>query len=185
LDYSVKRQLKWPFNRNAFKLLAALQGTSLEKYKDFAQDKRPFEKGCTGYFKGNLFPVACSKMSAWDEGHRQETGFETKDTYQDWVCKARFPIVRSWIEKCRPRLVICSGLTRLYDFTDATGTVHVPEAHRFDVNGHEKRMHVATKGTVPIAVIPHLSGGPAGLNSNKAIVLAAKHIRDVLGWGDS
>lgn len=69
LDYSVQRQLKWPFNRNAFKLLAALQGASLEKYKDFAQDKRPFEKGCTGYFKGNLFPVACSKMSAWDEGH--------------------------------------------------------------------------------------------------------------------
>jgi hypothetical protein len=180
-DYSVERQLDWPFNRSAFKLLAALHGEEPKTYVDFAQRMRPFEKGCTGFFKGNLFPEPCNKIDSWDDEHRLTTGFDTKADYQEWMRKVRFPIIRSWIETCRPKLVICCGLSHLHDFLTATHTDDVPERHSFVINGHAKRMHIAQSGTVPIAVIPHLTG-PKGLNSDEAIAHVAEYIRSVLGW---
>jgi len=89
--------------------------------------------------------------------------------------------MKSWIERCRPRLVIGTGLTHVADFLAITGTTEDPLAHIFMVNGHAKRLHVATSGTVPVAIIPHLSGGPHSLNSNMAIALAAAQIRAELG----
>ncbi len=180
--YSVELQFSMPFNRNAFKLLAALHGEELQTYVDFARRMRPFEKGCTGYFKGNLFPEPCNKIGSWDDTLRLATGFDSKVEYQKWMRKVRFPIVKSWIETCRPKLIICCGITHLHDFLTVTRTNDAPEPHRFVINGHSKRMYIATSGTVPTAVIPHLSGGKNGLNSHEAIARVAEHIRSVLGW---
>lgn len=176
-EYSIDLQLKWPFNRNAFKFLAALNDRSPSDYIDFARSKRPFEKGATGYFKGNLFPEAFNNIHSWDDQAVSTTGFASKAQYQAWLREVRFPIVRSWIEKCRPRLVIGAGLTHLHDFMAVTGTNDVPEPHRFEVNGHAKRVYLATSGAVSVAVIPHLSGGSHGLNSDEAISRAAQFIR--------
>ena len=89
--------------------------------------------------------------------------------------------MKSWIERCQPRLVIGTGLTHLADFLAITETTEEPLAHTITVNGHAKRLHVATSGTVPVAIIPHLTGGPHSLNSNAAIGLAAAQIRIALG----
>jgi hypothetical protein len=179
--YAVELQLEWPFNRNAFKLLSTLNGGVPEDYREFALAARPFERGSTGYFKANLFPEPCNNVGEWDDVSATKTGFTTKDAYRSWMRKNRFRIMTKWIERCRPRLVIGTGLTHLDDFLAITGTTEKPPAHIVTVNGHAKRLHVATSGTVPVAVIPHLSGGSHGLNSNEAIALAVAHIRTELG----
>lgn len=174
--YAVELQLKWTYNRNAFRLLAALAGEAPERYRAFALRVRPFEKGSLGYFKGNLFPEPFYNVGEWDDAARELTGFQTKSEYQAWLRLTRFGVIRAWIERSRPRLVIGTGLTFLADFLAITGNSTAPEAFHFEVNGHLKRMFVATTGTVPVAVVPHLSGGPHGLNSNRAIQLAAARI---------
>jgi hypothetical protein len=178
--YSVEMQMEWPFNRNAFKLLAALKGYAPEDYIEFAMRDHPFERGYSGYFKGNLFSAACNNVGVWSNEHRLETGFADKSDYQAWMRAIRFPIVKAWINKCRPSLIICAGLTHLHDFLMVTGTAEVPEPHFFRVNGHSKRVHVTSTGIVPVAVIPHLSGGVHGLNSFQAISETAKYIAHAL-----
>lgn len=175
--YAVELQLEWPFNRNAFKLLSALEGDAPEDYRDFALRVRPFERGSDGYFKANLFPEPCNNVGEWDAGSVSKTGFPTKDEYRTWLRKSRFRVMKAWIERCRPRLVIGTGLTHLSDFFAITGTREIPPAHTFTVNGHPKRMYVATSGLVPVVVVPHLTGGAHSLNSNAAIGLAAAQIR--------
>ncbi len=179
--YAVELQLTWPYNRNAFRLLAALAREKPEEYRDFALRVRPFERGSIGYFKGNLFPEPFNNVHQWDDKARELTGFDTKGEYQVWMRTSRFAVIRTWIERCRPRVVIGTGLTFLNDFLAITNTSTAPEVFHFEVNGHPKRMFVTTSGTVPVAVVPHLSGGPHGLNSNRAIQLAAERILTELG----
>jgi hypothetical protein len=176
----VELQFQFRFNQNAFKLLAALKGESPEDYRQFALRVRPFERGSKGYFKGNLFPAACNNLGEWGEDHREETGFSDKVSYQDWMRKTRFAIVKAWIEKCRPKLLICTGLTHIDDFLTLTDTKEVPAPYVFHVNGHPKRIHVTSTGIVPLAVIPHLSGGAHSLNSSESISETAAHIRRTL-----
>lgn len=176
-EYSIDLQLGWPFNVAAFKLLAALDGQSPDDYLAFARGKRPFERGCIGYFKGNLFPEAFYNVPAWDDEATRTTGFSSKAEYQVWMRNVRFPILTSWIEKCRPRLIIGVGITHAEDFLTVVQASETPELHSFEVNGHSKRMFVANSGLAPLAIIPHLTGGPNGLNSNEAIRIAAEHIR--------
>lgn len=179
--YAVELQLEWPFNRNAFKLLCALEGGDPEDFRAFTQRVRPFERGSTGYFKANLFPEPCNKVGEWDAHSAAKTGFTRKDDYRAWLRENRFRVMKSWIERCRPSLVIGTGLTHLADFLEITGTTGTPTVHTITVNGHAKRLHVATNGMVPVAVIPHLSGGPHSLNSNEAIRLIVEQIRSEIG----
>lgn len=173
--YSVDRQLGWPFNRTAFKLLSAVEGCDPQDYVAFAKRRRPFERGSKGYFKANLFPVPFNNLGSWDEESRQYTGFESKAAYQTWVRQVRFPVLLSKLELHRPKILIATGLAHLKDF------LHVAKAQEgkditFKVNGHGKRLHVATGGVVPLVVLPHLSGGANGLNSNEAVAHAAQVI---------
>ncbi|AYG94244.1 hypothetical protein D8I30_02870 [Brevundimonas naejangsanensis] len=181
-QYSIDLQLKWPYNRNAFKLLAALNGIPIEDYLKFAKRARPFERGSSGYFKANLFPEPFNKVGSWDAEATKSTGFPTKQEYQEWQRKVRFAVMRSWIKKCRPKLVIGTGLTHLDDFLNITETKETPPTHRFQVNGHSKRLHVANSGVVPVAVVPHLSGGSHGLNSDEATRIAAKIISTAMKY---
>lgn len=109
------------------------------------------------------------------------TGFDTKQAYRSWLRDNRFRVMKAWIERCQPRLVIGTGISHLSDFLTITGTVEQPSVYTFEVNGHSKRLYVAKSGTVPVAIIPHLSGGPHSLNSNAAIGMAAAQIRAELG----
>jgi len=177
--YSVDLQLEWPFNRTAFKLLCTLDGGEPEDYVAFARRAQPFVRGSRGYFKTNLFPVPFHNLEAWDDEARRETGFDTKSAYQDWVREVRFPVLSSQLELHRPKLLIATGMAHLQDFRQVAKASIMSE-HNFSINGHRKRMFAATDGLVPLVVLPHLSGGPAGLNSNAAVVQAAQVIIEEL-----
>lgn len=170
--YSVEKQLEWPFNRNAFKLLSVIHGGSPPNFRDFARRVRPFEKGSEGFFKANLFPLALNRVGTWHSDAQHYTGFQTKNQYQEWVRSVRFSVMASWISKCRPKLVICAGTSYLSDFLAVTKTPDA-EVHSFSVNGHVKRVHLSKAGLTPVAVVPHLSGGVNGLNSDAAVCMAA------------
>jgi len=176
-SYSVELQLGWPFNRSAFKLLCALDGGAADDYREFALHARPFEKGSKGYFKANLFPVPLHTLAAWDEEAIRDTGFDTKSAYQAWLRQARFPVVTAHLEECRPKILLATGLAHLTDFMTVVGASE-PKLHTITVNGFDKRIYVATNGLVPLVVLPHLSGGSNGLNSNAAIDQAAQLILD-------
>ncbi|TCM24933.1 hypothetical protein EDF59_14820 [Novosphingobium sp. ST904] len=178
--YGIEMQLQWPYNRNAFKFLAALKGRPVETYREFARTVRPFERGSLGYFKANLFPEPFNNTGEWTNEAVEKTGFVSKAAYQTWLREARFPVFRAWIEKCYPKLVIGTGLTHLADFLAITGTVESPSPRFFEVNGHPKRLHIATSGIVPVAILPHLSGGSHSLNSYEATRIAADMVRTVL-----
>lgn len=180
--YSIDLQLQWPFNRNAFKLLAAVEGGSPEDYREFAKRAQPFALDSKGYLKGNLFPVPFNNVGAWDEAATEMTGFTTKDEYQSWVREVRFPVLERWIELCRPRLLIGSGISHLADFLEIAGADEAPDSFRFEVNGHSKRVFISKSGVVPVAIVPHLSGGIHSLNSNQSIAQTAAIIRSELGF---
>ena len=179
-EYSIELQLGTHFNLAAFKLLAALDGRSPADYLAFAHEKRPFERGCAGYFKGNLFPEPFYNIPAWDDEAIRATGFPSKADYQVWMRKTRFPVLTSWIEKCQPKLIIGVGLAHCEDFSAVVQALEAPATHSFEVNGHSKRMALTNSGSAPLAIIPHLTGGPNGLNSNEAIAHAAEKIRSHL-----
>ena len=180
--YSIDLQLEWPFNRNAFKLLAAIEGGSPDDYREFAKRVQPFALNSTGYLKGNLFPVPFNNVGAWDDAATAMTGFAKKDEYQSWVREVRFPVLKEWIERRRPRLLIGSGISHLADFLAIVGADEAPEAFRFEVNGHSKRVFVSKSGVVPVAIVPHLSGGIHSLNSSQSIAQTAAIIRSELGF---
>lgn len=179
-QYSVELQMQWPFNRNAFKLLTALAGGNPENFREFAMRTQPFVHGSQGYLKGNLFPVPFNNINEWGKEAIESTGFQHKDEYRSWVRTARFPIMKRWIERARPSLVIGCGLTHSQDFLEITGSQAPPELHRFEVNGHTKKVVLSKSGIVPVAIVPHLSGGPHGLNSNEAVAKAAGLMRSIL-----
>lgn len=64
--YLVERQLKWPFNRGAFRLMALLSGCQQENYKEFASHAHMFEdESHSSYVKANLYPVAARNIETW------------------------------------------------------------------------------------------------------------------------
>ena len=181
-EYSIDLQLQWRFNQQAFKLLAAIEGGSPDDYREFAKRAQPFACSSKGYLKGNLFPIPFNKVGDWDEAAIAMTGFATKDEYHSWVRAVRLPILKAWIERCRPRLLIGSGISHLGDFLAIAGADESPDAFTFEVNGHSKRVFISKSGVVPVAIVPHLSGGIHSLNSNQSIAKTAAIIRSELGF---
>jgi hypothetical protein len=176
--YEIGLQLEWPFNRNAFKLLAALDGRDPSTYREFAIERRPFEAGSRGYFKGNLSPIPFRRASEWDDDARQKTGFKDRASYDAWMIETRLPVIAKWIIKFKPSLFIGVGLSRADLFARAAGagTLH---SRVFEVNGHKKRVHWSTDGHANLLVVPHLSGGANGLNSDASVRIVAQIARDM------
>ncbi|WP_147473370.1 hypothetical protein [Allofranklinella schreckenbergeri] len=124
---NVEEQWVYSYNRACFKIFSAIHALDergngfrevgrAEQYKDFAHRVRPFVKGCRGYAKINLYPLAFRNIGKelWTEVHRQATKFSNKNDYVEWVAKNRFPVMRSWVQEKRPRLIICFGVSGRY-----------------------------------------------------------------------
>lgn len=174
-NYSVEQQLKWPYNRNVFKLLAAIKDVDPKDYGKFARQEKPFEKGSNGYFKGNIYPIPFNNVSDWTEGSK-ETGFGTKEEYREWCRRYRHPVIAKWVKEHKPKLLIGVGRSCLEDFMSIAGTTKAMP-YEFQVNNHKKTICYSLQGSVPLVVVPHLSGTKHGLNSYKSIEEAAKFIR--------
>jgi len=179
--YSVELQLGWPYNRSCFKLLSAIEGLRVEGYSRFARDRRCFEKGCIGYFKGNLYPEAFNRMSSWPDWAQRDIA-ATKAEYQAWCRETRFPEIASWVRRFRPKLFIGVGASSRQDFATVVYERGVDfQEKRFHINGRAKVIYIGvTDSPTPLVVVPHLSGGPGGLNSNDAIQKAGDVIRSLL-----
>lgn len=179
-DYSVDRQLTWPFNRNAFKLFAAMEGRPVTEYREFARARQPFVKGSKGYFKGNLFPYACRNTREWTEEVARETGLADKSAYQQWCRENRWPVIRQWVEKYRPKVFIGVGVGKDFrqDFASAVfGRTDVLEPLSFRAHGRELNLYHYAESGKRLVVIPHLS---RGLTSHEGLQNAGGIIADML-----
>jgi hypothetical protein len=172
--YTIDVQIKWPFNRNAFKLFAAINGEPVSQYREFAELNRPFVAGSKGYFKGNLYPYACNDLNEWPEDAAAATGIQSKAAYQQWCRTNRFPAIGRWIDKYRPRLFIGVGNTCKADFSSVMfGDEQELDLHQFTTNGSTKKIYYRAEGHKRLVVIPHLS---RGLHENAALQHAGEYI---------
>lgn len=180
-SYSIQTQLKWPYNRNAFKLLAAIHGRPVNEYREFAHETSPFVSGSRGYFKGNLYSYPCHSVGEWPDDAASETGFSSKKSYQDWCNEYRLPTINRWINEYRPSLFIGVGNSFSNDFSKAVyGSESPLNEVRFSINSSVKKLFFGENKDKKLVIIPHLSGGRNGLNSNAAITKAGELIREYM-----
>lgn len=187
-NYSVKCQWelrKWPFNRKAHMLISVVEGmpvnipTFVQDVRRYAEVQKIFERDCKGYFKGNLFPQINPNVGTWSEAARMRTGFEKKEEFYNF-CRSYFANLHNIVQKHKPRLFIGVGIGQSQDFAKVVcGECVDFDVRSFTVNGHRKRIFLKS-GDIPLAVVPHLTGGSNGLNSKDAIVEAGSIIRSFL-----
>lgn len=180
-DYSVDKQLIYPYNRQAFKLLAAIQGETVSQYEKFARLHQPWVPGSKGYFKGNLYPYPCRCVNTWPEQAQKETGFERKEDIIKWCNEYRLPAIAEAVHYHRPKLFIGVGASNAAEFSRAYFGSSLPlEEHKFVVNGHSKKIRYAKHNRGVLVVIPHLTGGANGLNSDESIQIAGSFIAGLM-----
>ncbi|CAN7595450.1 hypothetical protein LJR161_004375 [Variovorax paradoxus] len=173
--YSIATQMSFPFNKRLFALLASLAGERTDSWREYAHKHQPFVRGTPGYFKGNLYPVACKNIAEWTHAHADETGFACKAQYAEWCIQQRLPVIRSWIVEHGPKLVIGLGVTYKDEFARAVFGEAVPltKAQFFE----KKALHCFERDGLRLVVLPHLTG-PSGLNSDASMDAATKFIRE-------
>lgn len=177
-EYSIHTQLKWPYNRKAFKLLAAMKKDyGVSRYIEFAEKYKPFAKGSAGYFKGNIYPYPCNRVKYWPESAIKITGASSKSEYIAWCKEYRIPLINAWVNKYQPKLFIGVGISNRNEFSEAVFAekVNLVEKTLVDVHGHKKRFFYYVEGGKKLVVIPHFSG-PYGLNSDDSLRLAGEFI---------
>lgn len=173
--YSIATQMVFPFNKRLFALLASLAGEPTDSWREYAQKHQPFVKGTPGFFKGNLYPVACNNIAEWTPAHVEETGFASKAEYAEWCHEQRLPVMRGWIVEHGPKLVIALGVGNKDEFARAVFGEAVPLAPiRFFEN---KTLHHFERDGLRLVVLPHLTG-PSGLNSDASMDAATQFIRE-------
>ncbi|MCO4089981.1 MAG: hypothetical protein HEQ17_14015 [Limnohabitans sp.] len=182
-SYSIEMQLRWPYNKKAFKLLASMHGYMVDRFLEFATTHQPFVKGRSGFFKGNLYPFACHDVSSWPERAVKATGTPDKNEYIRWCHEHRLPTIRNWIDEYQPRVIIGVGISCRSDFSKAVFGQEVELREKIlDINGHQKRLFHFTQGWRKLVVIPHFSGA-YGLNSNASLQEAGKFINEIMQQG--
>lgn len=174
-SYSINTQLGYRFNQKAFKLLAAMYGYPVDRFREFAYDHQPFVRGQKDklkgdlFFKGNLYPYACHNVDEWPEDAIKETGLSDKDEYRKWCRESRLPAIKRWVDKYRPAIFIGVGITCRHEFALAVFGKEVPfKEERFIINTHIKSIFHFIEGSMKLVVVPHFAG-PHGLNSNKSL----------------
>jgi hypothetical protein len=157
--------LKYIFNWNTMKLLTAMQGGLVKDYKEMTKNMRPFVKDSQGFFKLNLFPISFKDTDhqRWLSDFSEATGFENKADYLAWCRRMRFPEMRKWVAKSKPKAIVCFGKTFIKDFHGAFvngETTFVRETIQ-----NRELSWVRTQDDVLIAVCP-FPGNRYGLNSD-------------------
>jgi len=167
----------YPFNRMFLKLVAAMRGRSVEDYIELASGQPfPFHRN-SDYFKLNLFPVAFQKVSAalWDKHYRKATGLSSRSEYIQWCRENRFPAVRSWVRRGRPRLIVSVGLSEVENFKEAFGIKGQEHEEIID----RRRLAWFADETTLAAVVPFPTS-PSGLNSNQAIQAFGDRLAEIM-----
>lgn len=160
--------IKFRFNAQKMKLLSAVLGGKVSDYKNFAETAKPFCEGQKGFFKTNIYPVGFRNVSHthWRHSIAEVTGFETKRSYMDWCRQHRFPVMRSWVAKAKPRLIICAGVNTADDFKCAYAESD-KDFYLEDIEGQPLRWLKNAEDTL-VVVVPFMTS-PTGLKRNVAI----------------
>lgn len=166
----------FPVNLMFLKLISAMRGRPVEDWRSIAYEKPfPFHRR-SDFFKLNLFPIAFNNREApWTDDEKKLTGLATKAEYYEWCRENRFPRIRSWVKRGRPRLIICVGLEDQLDYQKAFGLGGVVNSERIE----GVRLVWMSDGRAIFAVVPYPSS-QSGLNSNKRIQAFGKRLRDIL-----
>ena len=180
-NYSIKTQLKWPYNQKAFKLLASmLPEYGPEKYVEFAEKFNPFVAGSHGFFKGNLYPFPCHNVGKWPETAVEITGAVNKHEYILWCRKHRHPVINKWVEEYCPKVFIGVGIANREDYSLAVFGEPVSLSEKvMAINNHKKRIFYHVKENKKLVIIPHFSG-PYGLNSNESLQKVGEFITGIM-----
>jgi hypothetical protein len=181
-NYPIAKQIQWPFNRGAFKLLAAINGVPVEDYRSFAELHQPFVRNrgnCAAgryYFKGNLYPYACHTVEDWPEDAQLDTGIADKEVYRQWCRDYRLPTILKWVDRYRPALFIGVGKTCRQEFSLAVFGREVDFREKeFVINTFTKTLYYFVEGDKRLIIIPHFASR-YGLNSNEALRQAGEFI---------
>lgn len=174
-----KANLAYRFNWQAVKLLSAFNGGFVKNYKRFAEEEKPFTEGGSGYFKLNLYPLAFKSTShaLWGESFAHATGFEHKKDYIDWIRKNRFPVMRDWARRHKPKAVVCTGITYANDFCSAFA--EDPEKIKKEVIENRELQWLVNDDGCFVFVIPFM-GNPYGLTKNVAIQAFGERMRAIV-----
>jgi hypothetical protein len=115
---SWQENIAYIFNWQVMKLFSAISGDSVDNYKKFAEDVKPFVRNEQGYFKMNLYPIAFKDTDEerWTNGFSEVTGLNSKQEYIDWCRLNRLKKIREWTLVYSPELVICLGKSYADDF---------------------------------------------------------------------
>src|SRR3989441_7472260 len=101
----------YPFGVKLAKLIAAMRGMAVCDYHRVIHEMPfPFHRR-SDFFKLNLYPVAFRKVDAqlWVDKYKNATGLSTREEYLDWCRRNRFPEMRLWLERGRPKLIVGIG----------------------------------------------------------------------------
>lgn len=174
-----RHNLAYIFNWQAMKLLTAINGLDVSAYKNFAEKVKPFTAGETGYFKMNLFPLAFKNTShfLWESGFSKATGFAQKIDYLNWIRANRFPVMKSWEQTYRPKLILCVGISYLSDFKLAFVDDGI-EFHRELIDDRELNWAINNAGGI-VVVLPFMVNRN-GLVKNVSIQKFGDRIRQLL-----
>jgi hypothetical protein len=171
--------LKYPYNWKAAKLLCALAGRATETYRDFFRAERCFSRD-SRYFKLNLYPIGFRNTSSeyWQDWHTRLTGFQTKSEYIQWCQAKRFLALRTWVQECFPKLIVCTGKDHRNEFFKAfTDGAAAPDS--VDVAG-KKIWYVVTNAGRTLVAVTYFLGGPHGLKSDPELSAAGKMLAELL-----
>ncbi|MDF1822273.1 MAG: hypothetical protein P1U64_11895 [Alcanivoracaceae bacterium] len=167
------------FNWQVMKILAAINGGTVSEYSGFAKQEKPFVDGSNGYFKMNLYPIGFkdTKNDRWHDDFSGITGFQSKADYLSWCSESRFPEMRKWAAKFKPKLVLCLGKTYLDDFKAA---FHEPEAtlHHEVIDDRDLFWGKNAEGSL-VVVIPFMVNRH-GLVKNSSIQKFGERISQLL-----
>jgi hypothetical protein len=165
------------YNCKALKLLCALDGR-YTSHREFYHAERCFRRD-SNYFKLNLYPIGFRNTSDrnWTEWHAEETGLENRSEYLRWCHEHRFQAMRDWVDQFKPKLIICTGKTRCFEFFSAFGA-QWESRHTDETTGKQIVYSTANAGKTFVAVIYFL-GGRYGLNSDLQILDTGRKLKQL------
>lgn len=167
----------YQYNMVVYKLLAIMQNYDIDNYKQFVEKEMPFLKnGHSCYFKMNLYPIAFKNTDPvfWTNEIAKTSGFATKNDYLKWCKENRFPVMKQWVQKYDPKLIICFGKTYVNEFNLAFAD-NENDFNIENVGDLILQWKKNDNGTI-IAVLPFPNAQNKGLKSNSDIEAMGKRL---------
>jgi hypothetical protein len=171
----------YPYGIKLIKLITAIRGGSVSDYRRVASGTPfPFHRD-SDFFQLNLFPVAFKEVDPqlWIDKYKTAIGLPTRDAYVRWCRENRFPQMRSWVEKGKPKLIvgIGAGRERKPDFKEAFGFTAAWENEE-TIEG--KKLVWMRNGKAILAIIPFLGYQNGLLNTDQLVEAFGERLGAIL-----